>query len=107
MEPTHADTHAPNHHHDYPVFSGISGLAAGLSMLPGRRDHARLAADLSDLRPDDRLVDLGCGPGSIARYAAGLGVTVTAVDPAPVMLRLARSLTFPSLSVDYVEGAAE
>jgi ubiquinone/menaquinone biosynthesis C-methylase UbiE len=107
MEQIPADTHAPNHHHDHPSFSGMSGLLAGLSMVARRGDHARLAADLSDLRHDDRLVDIGCGPGSIARHAARLGVTVTAVDPAPVMLRVARALTKRSLSIDYVEGAAE
>lgn len=107
MEHTPAGTHAPNHHHDHPAFSGFSGLLAGLSMVAGRGDHARLAVDLAGLRPDDRLIDLGCGPGSIARYAARRGVTVTAVDPAPVMLRLARFLTRRSLSIDYVEGAAE
>src|SRR4051812_11339487 len=103
MEPTHT----PNHHHDHPTFSGFSGLLAGLSMVAGRGDHAHLAVELGDLRRDDRLVDIGCGPGSIARHAARLGVTVTGVDPAPVMLRVARALTKRSLSVDYVEGTAE
>jgi ubiquinone/menaquinone biosynthesis C-methylase UbiE len=107
MEHSHADTDAPNHHHDHPPFSGISGLLAGLSMVGGRRNHARLAVDLTGLRPDDRLVDIGCGPGSIARHAARLGATVTGVDPAPVMLRLARLLTTRRLSIGYLEGAAE
>ena len=107
MEPTHAATHVPNHHHDHPAFAGISGLVAGLSMVAGRGSHARFAVELARLRPEDRLVDLGCGPGSIARHAAGIGTTVIGVDPAPVMLRLARWLTARSTPVRYMEGAAE
>ena len=53
MEHRHADTDAPNHHHDHPPFSGISGLLAGRSMVGGRRDHARLAGDVTGLRPDE------------------------------------------------------
>jgi ubiquinone/menaquinone biosynthesis C-methylase UbiE len=107
MEPTPAAPHVPNHHHDHPPFSGISGLVAGLSMVAGRGDHARFGVELARLGPEDRLVDLGCGPGSIARHAASTGATVTGVDPAPVMLRLARLLTARSTRVRYLEGAAE
>jgi ubiquinone/menaquinone biosynthesis C-methylase UbiE len=41
------------------------------------------------------------------RYAARLGATATGVDPAAVMLRVARRLTRPSLKVQYLEGAAQ
>jgi ubiquinone/menaquinone biosynthesis C-methylase UbiE len=97
----------PNHHHDHPAFAGLSGLLAGLSMMPGRKEHARLAVELAELRPDDRVVDVGCGPGSIARHAARLGATVTGVDPATVMLGLARWSTPRSTQVEYLQGTAE
>jgi ubiquinone/menaquinone biosynthesis C-methylase UbiE len=100
-------TSAPNHHADHAGFSGLVGLVAALSMVVGRDGDARLAARLSSVRSGDVVVDVGCGPGVAARHAARLGAGVTAVDPAPVMLRVARLLTRRSASVRYVEGAAE
>ena len=102
------DTHAPpNHHADYPGFAGAAGLVAALSMAFARKGDAELAVRLSALASGDRIVDLGCGPGVAVRYAARLGATATGVDPAAVMLRVARRLTRPSLKVQYLEGAAE
>jgi ubiquinone/menaquinone biosynthesis C-methylase UbiE len=97
----------PNHHADHPGFSGPSGLVAALSMLVGRADDARWAADLAGLEPDDVVVDIGCGPGVAARHAARQGARVVGVDPAPVMLRVARRTTPRSLDVRFVDGAAE
>src|ERR1700719_2126276 len=97
----------PNHHGNYPKFSGVNGLVAALSMAFGREGDARVAARLSGIGADDTLVDVGCGPGVAARYAAGLGARVTGLDPAPVMLRVARLLTRRSEKrLRYVEGVA-
>ena len=82
---SHAE--APNHHAHHREFSGLFGVVAALSMVTGRGDAARLARELSGVAPGDLAVDIGCGPGAAARQAAGAGVTVIAVDPAPVMLR--------------------
>lgn len=101
------ETSVPNHHADHAGFSGPAGLVAALSMIGGRDGDARLAARLSGLGPDDAVVDIGCGPGVAARHAARLGAGVTGVDPAPVMLRVARLLTRSSVAVCYVAGAAE
>ena len=90
-----------------PTSTGVGGLLAGLTMIAGRGYVARLAADLTELTYEDRLVDVGCGPGSAARGAARRGAVVTGIDPAPVMLSLARRLTPPSLSITWTEGAAE
>ena len=98
---------APNHHADHPRFSGIGGLLAGLTMILGRGGVARLAADLAAVTSADRVVDVGCGPGAAARAAARRGAAVTGVDPAPVMLSLARRLTGRGTSVTWIEGAAE
>jgi ubiquinone/menaquinone biosynthesis C-methylase UbiE len=99
-------TVAPNHHAHYPAMSGAMGLVAALSIV-GREGDARLAARLSRLERGDVVVDVGCGPGTAARHAARLGATVTGVDPARVMLRVARLLTFRSPGLRYIEGAAE
>lgn len=96
----------PNHHADHPGFSGLSGLFAGLTMIAGRRAVAELASELTGLSRGDHLVDVGCGPGTAARAAVRRGATVTGVDPAAVMLRLARRLTH-GVSISWHEGTAE
>ena len=97
---------SPNHHSEHPGFSGLSGLLVGLTMIAGRGTTAQLAADLTGVTRDDHVVDVGCGPGTAVRAAARRGATVTGVDPAPVMLSLARRLTRNS-SITWREGAAE
>lgn len=83
---------APNHHAHHPGFSGLSGLLAALSMTTGRAPMARLAVEVTEARPGEDVVDVGCGPGAAARLAARGGMTVTGIDPADVMLRVARLL---------------
>ena len=100
-------TPAPNHHADHPPFTGLGGVVAALSMLSGRDGDSRLAADLLALGPEDRVVDVGCGPGTAAREAARRGATVVGVDPAPVMLAVARRVARRSASIDWREGTAE
>jgi ubiquinone/menaquinone biosynthesis C-methylase UbiE len=100
-------SHAPNHHRDHPGFSGLSGALLGLTMAVGRRELVRLALDRTEVTSADRVVDVGCGPGTAARAAARRGATVTGVDPAPVMRTLAGRLTRPRLSVTWADGVAE
>jgi ubiquinone/menaquinone biosynthesis C-methylase UbiE len=97
----------PNHHAHHPGFSGPSGLLAALSMLVGRSGDARWAGELAGLEAGDDVIDIGCGPGVAARYAARQGARVVGVDPAPVMLRVARSMTPRSLDLRFVKGVAE
>jgi ubiquinone/menaquinone biosynthesis C-methylase UbiE len=70
------------------------------------RANARLAADLTGVSSDDRVIDVGCGPGGAAREAASRGADVTGIDPAPVMLRLARIFTRHA-KITWAEGTAE
>jgi SAM-dependent methyltransferase len=97
----------PNHHAHFPGFSGPAGLLAAATMVLGRGDNARLAERLSGLGPGDTVIDVGCGPGAAVRHAARLGASTIGVDPAPVMLRLARILTRSSLPVRYLQAGAE
>ncbi|HLN16188.1 MAG TPA: class I SAM-dependent methyltransferase [Acidimicrobiales bacterium] len=94
---------------DPSAFSGLLGLASGLSMTVGRGTAARFVADLAELSADDRVVDVGCGPGTAVRVAARRAGSAVGVDPAPVMLRLARALTKGSVRAraTYAEGTAE
>ncbi|HET8617640.1 MAG TPA: class I SAM-dependent methyltransferase [Acidimicrobiales bacterium] len=118
MTPSPGDTAAPaparaipNHHADHPGFAGVRGLAAAACFSIGRGATADLAVRLAGLGPDDDVVDIGCGPGVAARRAAAVSGSVVGVDPAPVMLRVARSLGGASRrggqGVRYLLGAAE
>ena len=95
-----------NHHADHPGFSGVTGAVVGLMLLWMGRANARLAVEVTGVSESDRVVDIGCGPGGAVREAARRGARVTGVDPAPVMLRLARTFTRDS-GVEWVEGTAE
>jgi len=100
---------APNHHAHYPGFAGVGGLLAALTFTVGRAADADLAIRLTGAGPGDHVVDVGCGPGVAVRRAAASAASVVGVDPAPVMLRVARPLTRPrtSSAVRYRAGSAE
>lgn len=78
-----------------------------LSFLFGRTEAAQLAIRIADLQRGERLVDVGCGPGVAVRQARIVGAEVIGVDPAPVMLRVARARWRSGSAVDWRLGAAE
>ncbi len=105
------DTPSPtvaNHHAHHPGFAGPSGLLAALTMAR-RSDRDALVVRLAQLTPQDRVIDLGCGPGGAVRAAAAAGADALGIDPAPVMLRTARLLTRGARArrASFVEGGAE
>ncbi|MGE0215448.1 class I SAM-dependent methyltransferase [Mycolicibacterium sp.] len=95
-----------NHHADHPGFSGVTGTLFGLVFLLTGGVTARLAADLTGVGAADHVVDIGCGPGTAARVAAGRGASVTGVDPSAEMLRLARRVNRDA-AVTFAQGSAE
>jgi ubiquinone/menaquinone biosynthesis C-methylase UbiE len=97
----------PNHHADYPPFQGVGGALAGLSMLIANRDRVSLAIELSTLSGTDRVVDVGCGPGTAARAGARCGAQIIGVDPAPSMLSIARRVTRRTDAIVWRQGTAE
>ena len=52
---------------------------------------ARIVVESAGLRPDERVLDLGCGTGSAALLAAEHSCAVTGVDPASRLLEIARA----------------
>jgi ubiquinone/menaquinone biosynthesis C-methylase UbiE len=83
--------------------------ATAVSMTVGRGASARALADLADLSPEDHVVDVGCGPGAAVREAARRGAGAVGVDPAPLMLALARRISTVQgvRDVEWVQGGAE
>ena len=71
-----------------------------------------LAAELVEaarLAPGERVLDVACGTGVVARLAAeqvGAAGQVTALDVNPGMLAVARSVPSP-IAIEWREGAAE
>lgn len=98
---------SPNHHAHYPGFAGLRGFLGAATMVLGRQGDARLAEELSGLGSEDTVVDVGCGPGAAVRRAARTAASVTGVDPAPIMLRVARLISREAKKVHFVEGSAE
>jgi SAM-dependent methyltransferase len=84
----------PNHHGGARQFDGMFGYLAGLTMMVGRGSDARLATHIADLSSADRLVDIGCGPGTAVRIAGRCGAETIGIDPSRAMLRVARLVTF-------------
>jgi ubiquinone/menaquinone biosynthesis C-methylase UbiE len=104
---TDTSARAVNHHADHGGFAGVTGLVAALGMLVMGRGTARLAVDLASVSATDCVVDVGCGPGSAVRAAARRGARVAGVDPAAVMLNLARAVTGDNARITWCRGSAE
>jgi ubiquinone/menaquinone biosynthesis C-methylase UbiE len=74
---------------------------------------APLANDLmgiAALRPGERVLDVACGTGVVARLAAhsvGTAGTVTGLDLNPGMLAVARATTPPGMPIAWHEASAE
>ncbi len=67
--------------------------------------------DRAQLTVGDRILDVGCGTGIVARRAArrrGDTARVTGIDPHPAMLAVARSVSSDEgVTVTWHEGVAE
>jgi len=103
-----ADEHAdvPNHHAHHAGFHGWRGTLMAFKFLVRRREDSQLACDLAGIGSGDHVVDIGCGSGITVRAALKRGATVTGIDPAPVMLRVARLTTWRR-GATWLEGTAE
>jgi ubiquinone/menaquinone biosynthesis C-methylase UbiE len=88
---------------------GVFEAIMVISMTVGRGAAAREIASIAGIAAGDRLVDVGCGPGTAVREAARRGAAATGVDPVPAMLRIARwiSTRRHAERVTWLDGSAE
>ena len=94
--------------HPHPAGRAYEIITA-LSMTVARGQAARAIADAAGLEADDRVADVGCGPGTAVREAARRGASATGIDPSASMLWLAHRIsTFRHAGqVTWAEGKAE
>ncbi len=89
--------------------SSTADALMAVSMLFGRGRAARLAVDATGISPKDRVVDIGCGPGTAIRAASRRCDVAIGVDPSPASLRLGRMINRIRRirNVTFLAGKAE
>src|SRR5215831_12946515 len=96
----------------------IDGLKAKLkdTWAAGNYDHfsrymeqgARVFYEQLDVPPGCQLLDVACGSGQLALWAARDGVNVTGIDIAPNLVRRAQvRASAEGLKAHFIEGDAE
>ena len=94
-----------------PDFAARRFQSAAAHYLGGRAPYPEgliaRTAQILPLGPNDRLMDLGCGPAQLAAAFAPLVGEVLALDPEPAMLALAREATAHLAKVTVAEGRSD
>jgi ubiquinone/menaquinone biosynthesis C-methylase UbiE len=62
--------------------------------------------EVTGLGPEHRVLDLGCGPGPLARRFAPLAREVLAIDPCREMLAAARALASHAKNIRFLAGSS-
>ena len=110
----HSDEPAHGHGHDGHGHGGHDhgpaiwrGLMSWLYPIVYRNPPSnRLIVEVADLATGDRVLDIGCGPGSAVRAAAPLAEEAVGADPSERMLRVARRRSRREKNVRYVRAPA-
>jgi ubiquinone/menaquinone biosynthesis C-methylase UbiE len=107
---THDSKHAAEHSEETEVWNDET--AEQYVAKWGKDPTNRMTVEAAGLKPEDVVVDVGCGGGEAVRVAAEQVVRGRAigVDPTPAMIRIATEQTRDHACVDrirFVEGPAE
>lgn len=68
-------------------FGGV--LLFGAPYLPTLKPQVKAALELADLKPDDTLLELGCGDGKVVLAAAKAGLRVVGYELNPILAAVA------------------
>lgn len=94
-----------------PDFAARRFQSAAAHYLAGRAPYPRAligrVAELLPLEPDDRIMDLGCGPAQLALAFAPFVGEVLALDPEPAMLALAREAAAGVPNIEIAQGGSQ
>jgi ubiquinone/menaquinone biosynthesis C-methylase UbiE len=107
---THDSKHAAEHSEETEVWNDET--AEQYVAKWGKDPTNRMTVEAAGLKPEDVVVDVGCGGGEAVRVAAEQVVRGRAigVDPTPAMIRIATEQTRDHTCADrirFVEGPAE
>jgi ubiquinone/menaquinone biosynthesis C-methylase UbiE len=79
-------------------------------LVPGLESWTRELLERTGVKAGDRVLDVGCGTGIVARRAVpivGLGGRVVGIDPTPPMLAMARAAAAnEGLAIEWHQGSA-
>ncbi|MFI5209812.1 MAG: class I SAM-dependent methyltransferase [Gemmatimonadales bacterium] len=76
------------------------------NIVPGFQPAAEALCRFAGIKSGDKVLDIGCGPGTASMAAAALGAEVTGVDSAPGMIALAKELAGSKRNLSFLEGDA-
>ena len=88
---------------------GAAAWLCAAAMLAGRGAAARAVTRIAGLTGGDRVVDVGCGPGTAVREAARHAGAATGIDPNAASLALARWISGGrrARNITWLQGSAE
>ena len=100
---------SPSHASHEHAVSRLYEIVKALSLTVGRGGVAHAVAELAQPSPTDRVLDVGCGPGTAVRVAARRGATAAGIDPSPTMLALGRGIGAlrHTERVSWIQASAE
>ncbi len=67
------------------IFSFSIAVLVGPPYLPIFKNQLAQIIELGQLKPGDKLIDLGCGDGRLVRYAAKRGIQVVGYEINPIL----------------------
>ncbi|MEO8030847.1 MAG: methyltransferase domain-containing protein [Gemmatimonadota bacterium] len=74
------------------------------NIAPGFKSAVERLCRYAGIKKGDRVLDIGCGPGTASFAAVHQGADVTGIDSAPEMIRLAKEIANTRREYTFLEG---